>query len=86
MTRSRSAARAVVAGSVQIAGAALDPAASYRITMNSFLADGGDGFSVFRTGTDVLVGGIDLDAFTAYLEAAGAPVAPPATDRIRTTP
>ncbi len=72
--------------SVVIAGKPLDLAASYRITMNSFLADGGDGFTVFKLGTGTLVGGIDLDAFTGYLESRTAPVAPPATDRIRTTP
>ncbi|MCW2715411.1 MAG: 5-Nucleotidase domain protein [Frankiales bacterium] len=71
---------------VVIAGKPLDLAARYRITMNSFLADGGDGFSVFTLGTDTLVGGIDLDAFTAYLESRTAPIAPPATDRIRINP
>lgn len=71
---------------VVIVGKPLDLAARYRITMNSFLADGGDGFSVFTLGTDTLVGGIDLDAFTAYLESRTAPIAPPATDRIRINP
>lgn len=77
-------ARVVDSGSVVIAGAPLDPAATYRVTMNSFLADGGDGFSVFTGGTQTLVGGIDLDAFTAYLEGFAAPVEAPGTDRIRT--
>ena len=36
--------------------------ASYRVAMNNFLADGGDGFSVFNQGTDQLGGEIDLDA------------------------
>ena len=34
--------------SIKIDGVAVDPAAAYRVTMNSFLADGGDGFSVFK--------------------------------------
>jgi 5'-nucleotidase len=35
--------------------------------MNNFLADGGDGFSVFREGTDQLGGEIDLDALVPIL-------------------
>lgn len=67
-----------------IGGVAVDPAATYRITVNSFLAGGGDGFSVLTEGTDVVVGGLDIDAFTDYL-AANRPVAPTATDRITVT-
>ena len=48
---------------------AVDPVASYRVTVNSFLADGGDGFTVLREGTDRVGGGVDLDALTAYLGA-----------------
>jgi 5'-nucleotidase len=49
--------------------------------MNNFMADGGDGYTVFRSCTDPLGGDVDLDAFTAYLDA-HKPVAPPALDRI----
>ncbi|MFL6127820.1 MAG: bifunctional metallophosphatase/5'-nucleotidase [Mycobacteriales bacterium] len=59
----------------------LDPAATYRVTVNNFLAGGGDSFTVLTQGTNVSGGPIDLDAFTAYLTA-NSPVAPPATDRI----
>jgi 5'-nucleotidase len=73
---------------VTIGGTAVDPAASYRITVNSFLADGGDGFPVLRQGTDRLGGEVDTDALEAYLEPSltGAPIAPPALDRIDVTP
>jgi 5'-nucleotidase len=54
----------------------------YRVTMNSFLATGGDNFTVFREGTDALGGPQDLDAFERYLAAAGR-LAPPTADRIR---
>ena len=37
--------------------------------MNNFLADGGDGFTVFAECTEPLGGEIDLDAFARYLEA-----------------
>jgi 5'-nucleotidase len=59
-----------------------DGSQSYRITVNSFLADGGDGFPVLPQGTDRLGGPVDLDALEGYFEAAGGPVAPPATNRI----
>ncbi|HWH27662.1 MAG TPA: hypothetical protein VNU26_01655 [Mycobacteriales bacterium] len=49
--------------------------------MNSFLAGGGDGFSVLTGGTDRVTGDIDLDALTAYL-GANSPVSAPALDRI----
>jgi 5'-nucleotidase len=50
-----------------IGGTAVDPAASYRITVNNFLADGGDGFTTLRAGTDRTGGAVDLDALVAYL-------------------
>jgi 5'-nucleotidase len=71
-----------------IGGTAVDPAASYRITVNSFLADGGDSFPVLREGTDRLGGEVDTDALEDYIAPSltGAPVAPPALDRIDVTP
>jgi 5'-nucleotidase len=54
---------------------------SYRVTVNSFLADGGDGFGVLRSGTDRLGGAVDTDAFEAYLTQVGT-LSPPALDRI----
>ncbi|MBP2340154.1 5'-nucleotidase [Saccharothrix coeruleofusca] len=70
---------------IAINGTPVDPAASYRITINSFLQGGGDGFSAFTAGTEVTGGGIDLDALIAYF-GAHPNVAPPALDRITTTP
>jgi len=66
---------------ITINGVPVDPAATYRVTVNNFLSGGGDSFTVLTQGTNVTGGPIDLDAFTAYL-AANSPVAPPATDRI----
>ncbi|NVE95173.1 bifunctional metallophosphatase/5'-nucleotidase [Altererythrobacter lutimaris] len=45
----------------------IDPAKSYRVTMNSFLAAGGDGFTLFKEGADSVVGPVDLDAFELWL-------------------
>jgi 5'-nucleotidase len=68
-------------GSVQIGGAPVTADATYRVTVNNFLAGGGDGFSVLTGGTNSVTGPIDLDAFTAYL-GANSPVPAPALDRI----
>ena len=62
-------ADAVDPASITLNGAPLDPAATYRVTVNSFLADGGDGFTVLREGTDRFGGAVDTDAFEAYLAA-----------------
>jgi 5'-nucleotidase len=51
------------------------------VSVNNFLAAGGDGFASFTEGTDLTGGPIDLDAFTAYLTAHPDLAAPPA-DRI----
>jgi len=63
----------------------VDPAASYRITVNNFLAGGGDGFTALLAGTDLLTGMIDLDAFVAYLET-NSPVPPGTMNRITIVP
>ena len=47
-------------------GQAIDPAATYRVTMNNFLAGGGDGFTVFNQGTNALGGAQDIDALRDY--------------------
>ena len=72
---------------VMLNGAPLDPAGSYRVTANNFLADGGDNFTTFAaidaaTRTD---GGNDLDALVNYLGTFG-PVAPPSIDRVNELP
>jgi len=53
--------------------------------MNSFLATGGDNFTVFNQGTDALGGDQDVDALEAYIKA-NSPLTPPATDRITVAP
>ncbi|MFH9561644.1 bifunctional metallophosphatase/5'-nucleotidase [Streptomyces globisporus] len=81
----KSGADRVVAGTIKLNGEAIDPARTYRVAMNEFLAGGGDGFPALGQGTNKLVGASDLDLFNAYLAAhstAAAPLAPPATDRI----
>jgi 5'-nucleotidase len=71
--------------SIMLNGVAIDPGASYRVTVNNFLADGGDNFFALRDGVDRLGGAQDLDAVEQYF-AAFNPVAPGARDRITVLP
>ena len=73
----------VFAPSIEIGGVPVIPGDSYRITVNSFLADGGDNFSVLVDGTDRRGGEIDLDALVTYFGDNTPPgVAPGPQDRI----
>jgi 5'-nucleotidase len=58
-------------------GVPIDPAAEYRVTANNFLTTGGDGFTAFLNGTNILNGPIDLDSFVDYL-GANSPIGVPA--------
>lgn len=80
----KSGADRIVVDSVKLNGAAIDPAKTYRVVMNEFLAGGGDGFTVLKDHKDKLVGVPDLEAFNALLakSTAATPIAPPAADRI----
>ncbi|MFD5119231.1 bifunctional metallophosphatase/5'-nucleotidase [Streptomyces sp. NPDC058385] len=81
----KTGAARVVVDSIKLNGAAIDPAATYRVAMNSFLAGGGDGFAALGQGKNPLVGSDDLKAFNDYLTAnssAASPIAPPKADRI----
>jgi 5'-nucleotidase len=62
-------------------GKPIDPAASYRITVNNFLSVGGNGFTVLKDGVAPQVGVYDLDALCDYFQA-NSPIEPPAPDRI----
>jgi 5'-nucleotidase len=70
---------------IKINGVTVDPNASYRVTVNSFLADGGDSFPILVQGTDRLGGAVDTDAFEAYF-AANSPVPPGPQNRITQVP
>ncbi|HWU92544.1 MAG TPA: bifunctional metallophosphatase/5'-nucleotidase [Sphingomicrobium sp.] len=48
-------------------GKPIQPDARYRVSVNSFLSSGGDGYSVLTQGTDPFDAGIDLDALEAWL-------------------
>jgi 5'-nucleotidase len=72
----------ITVSNVQLDGVPLDTAALYNVTVNNFLADGGDNFDTFGTITAPrLDGGNDLNALVNYL-GTFSPVAPPSTDRV----
>ena len=71
--------------SITLDGVPVDPAGTYRITVNAFLADGGDGFTVLRSGTHRVTGAVDVDVLEAYLTARN-PLPVPALDRVTVLP
>jgi 5'-nucleotidase len=70
---------------ITVNGTPVDPAATFRVSVNNFLAAGGDGFTEFTKGTSLSGGPVDLDALTEYLDA-HRNLAPPAADRITRLP
>ncbi|MFO7171447.1 MAG: 5'-nucleotidase C-terminal domain-containing protein [Bacillota bacterium] len=64
-------------------GRPIDREARYTVTVNSFLAAGGDNFTVLTEGTDRVVGPVDLDALVEYLEQMGGPVTAQIEGRIQ---
>jgi 5'-nucleotidase len=72
----------VLADSIKLNGHPLAMDMTYRVTVNSFLADGGDGFSELKWGKNLQYGPSDIDAFSAYF-AGNSPIAPGSTARIK---
>jgi len=84
-------ASAAVGGKVEpanvfVGGVPLDLAASYTVTANNFLADGGDNFLAFRGATGKVVGGTDLDALVEYVGQLAQPFGAPAGGRANLLP
>ena len=77
----------VTISNVMLNGAPLVTGNTYIVTVNSFLADGGDNFTTFADINPALRldGGVDLEALANYL-AAFSPVAPPTIDRVNELP
>jgi 5'-nucleotidase len=78
----------VVPGSLKVDGHPLGADARVRVTVNSFLASGGDGFAAFSEGTERVGGPPDVDALVAYLRPTleGAPLPKPSGPRISQVP
>ena len=71
----------IVAERMTLNGVKIDPAARYRVTVNNYLSEGGDGFAAFTGGTDRLTGIYDVDALYDYVRA-NSPVGPGPGGRI----
>lgn len=49
-------------------GTKLDPDKIYSVTVNTYLADGGDNFTAFRNGKNRVTGPMDIDALEKYIK------------------
>jgi 5'-nucleotidase len=74
----------VIAERMMLNGARIEAATSYRVTVNNYLALGGDGFTVLKEGTAQQFGIFDDEALFAYFQA-NSPIASSAADRIART-
>ena len=84
-TYSPSAAAGSRVSNMALNGTPIDDAATYRVTTNDFLANGGDSFPGFTVGTNrVYAPGFDVDALAAYL--ATGPIGPGPQNRITRVP
>jgi 5'-nucleotidase len=71
----------VIAERMTLKGQRIDPEKNYRVTVNNYLAVGGDGFSILKDGTAQRFGIYDSDALYAYFQG-NSPIAPAAVNRI----
>ena len=58
----------VVPGSMMLNGTPIDPNATYKVSTLSFLAEGGDAFTAFTEGTNLVGGPEDLANLVAYIQ------------------
>jgi 5'-nucleotidase len=75
----------IVADSLILDGEAIEPDRPYRVTVNGYLAAGGDAFGILRTGRDRVSGPLDVEALMGFIrrESRRAPLAPDPVPRIR---
>ena len=71
----------VMAETMTLGGRPIEPGTGYRVTLNDYLAVGGDGFTVAKQGTSVQYGNYDADALFAFFRAHG-PIGPLPPTRI----
>jgi 5'-nucleotidase len=72
----------VIADSMSLNGERVDPAKSYRVTVNNYLSTGGDGFTALKDGTAQQFGVYDADALYAYFQT-NSPIIPAPAERIK---
>ncbi|WP_024340266.1 bifunctional metallophosphatase/5'-nucleotidase [Bradyrhizobium japonicum] len=71
----------VISEKMTLNGRPIEPGSDYRVTLNDYLAVGGDGFTVAKQGTAPRYGGYDADALFAFFRANG-PIGPLPPNRI----
>jgi 5'-nucleotidase len=71
----------VLVDRMSLNGQPIDPAKSYRVTVNNYLAVGGDGFTVLKEGTGQQFGIYDVDALYGYFSD-NSPIAPTTPSRL----
>jgi 5'-nucleotidase len=71
----------VISDRMSLNGHPIDPATSYRVTVNNFLSVGGDGFTRLKQGIAPRFGVYDVDALYAYFQT-NSPVSPAPASRI----
>ena len=71
----------VIAERMTLNGARIEPEKTYRVTVNNYLALGGDGFTALKSGTSPQTGMFDDEALFAHFQA-NSPLAATAQDRI----
>jgi 5'-nucleotidase len=71
----------VITDRMMLDGQIVDPARSYRVTVNNYLSVGGDGFTLLKQGTNQQFGIYDVDALYGYFRV-NSPVSPPPSGRI----
>jgi 5'-nucleotidase len=72
----------VLANSLKLNGKRLNASGRYRVTVNAFLASGGDGFATFAQGQERRIGPGEVAALELYFQQ-HSPVRPGVLDRIR---
>jgi len=73
----------IVTGSVKINGVPLVTSQTYNVTVNNFMATGGDNFIAFKSGTNQTGGAVDLDALIAYVKSVPQPFGAAIEGRIK---
>jgi 5'-nucleotidase len=71
---------------ILVNGQPIDPIADYTVTANSFIAAGGDNFTVLVDGRDRVGGPIDLDALIAHVQSLPQPFSAAIEGRIQRLP
>lgn len=67
---------------LRVHGQPIQPTRSYKVIVNKFLADGGDGFTIFKQGQQRQIIGHDLEALEVYVQEQGSKLSGVKKDRV----